>query len=50
MQKKKARPTPVDKKIYIKFGNKCRTNNREVREVLTDLMSLYLKKGEKIFN
>lgn len=45
-----ARPAPVDRKIYVKFVNKCRTNNKEVNIVLTDLMVVYLKKGEKIFN
>jgi len=44
------RPTPIEKSIYIKFGNKCRTNNREISDVLTNLCKIYLKKGEKIFN
>ena len=43
------RPTPIDKTVYVKFGNKCRTNNREINNVLTDLCNLYLKSGEKIF-
>lgn len=50
MQQATARPTPVDRKIYVKFANKCRTNGREVSDVLTDLMKLYSKKGEKSFN
>lgn len=44
------RPTPVDKSTYKKFGNKCRTNDRQISDVLTDLMKQYLKKGEKMFN
>lgn len=49
MKTKTARPTPVDKSLYIKFTNKCRTNEREVNHVLTDLMKSYISKGEKIF-
>lgn len=49
MQQETARPTPVDRNVYIKFGNKCRTNRREVSEVITDLMNLYLKDGERVF-
>lgn len=44
-----ARPTPVNRDVYIKFGNNCRSNDREVHEVLVDLMQLYIQKGEKIF-
>ena len=44
------RPTPVDKIIYNDFTNQCRSNYREIQAVLNDLMRLYLKKGEKLFN
>jgi len=44
------RPTPVDKVTYNDFTNQCRSNCREIQAVLNDLMNLYLKKGEKIFN
>jgi len=43
------RPTFVDKKTYIKFANKCRTDNKDLRGVLNRLLDLYLDKGEKIF-
>lgn len=36
-----ARPTPVDRDIYIKFGNKCRSNGQEVRIVLEGVMKAY---------
>ncbi|MBU0959252.1 MAG: hypothetical protein KKB31_04890 [Nanoarchaeota archaeon] len=44
-----ARPTPIEKSLYVKFTNKCRTNGREINVVLSELMLLYSKDGEKIF-
>lgn len=44
------RPTFVDKDKYVKFGNICRSNGREIGVVLNDVIDLYIKKGEKIFN
>ena len=44
------RPTPISKDLYIKFGNKCRTNNQGISIVLEKLVNLYLKDGEKIFS
>jgi hypothetical protein len=44
------RPTLVGKKIYSHFGEVCHNNNREIRGVIEDLMKLYNKKGEKLFN
>jgi len=44
-----ARPTPVARKVYIKFGNKCRSNGEDIKIVLTKLMTLYTKKGDKVF-
>ena len=44
------RPTLIDKKIYSRFGGICHNNNREIRGVIEDLMKLYSKKGEKLFN
>jgi len=49
MKTKMARPTPVNRILYIKFTNKCRTNQREVRAVLSELMKSYLKDGENVF-
>lgn len=43
------RPTPINKTTYIKFGNKCRTNNKEISKVLENLCILYLKKGDIVF-
>ncbi|GAI26683.1 unnamed protein product [marine sediment metagenome] len=37
-----ARPTPVDKGVYVEFGNKCRSNGREVRDVLVEIMQNYI--------
>lgn len=48
-KKQTIRPTLVDQKIYLKFTNKCRNNQREIREVEEDLFKLYSKYGEKIF-
>jgi len=43
------RPTLVDKKIYLIFGNKCRNNDREIGDVEEDLFKLYAKHGENVF-
>jgi len=43
------RPTFVDKKTYIKFANKCRTEDKDLRGVLNRLLDLYLQKGDRIF-
>jgi len=43
------RPTQIDKSLYIKFGNKCRTNGQEIGVALEQLIALYLKEGNKIF-
>lgn len=43
------RPTTIDKNLYIKFGNKCRTNEKEISTVLEQLVALYLKEGDKLF-
>ena len=37
-----ARPTPVDREVYVSFGNKCRSNGREVRDVLVEIMQNYI--------
>lgn len=36
-----ARPISVKRDIYIKFGNRCRTNGKEVRIVLEGVMKAY---------
>lgn len=36
------RPTPVNRDVYIEFGNKCRSNDCEVRDVLTEIMQKYI--------
>ena len=48
-QKATIRPTLVNKQLYLKFGNKCRNNRREISEVEEELFRLYIKHGEKIF-
>ena len=48
-KKQTTRPTLVDKKIYLRFGNKCRNNGREIGDVEEDVFKLYTKHGEKIF-
>ncbi len=50
MGTKTTRPTPIDNDLYIKFGNKCRTNKLRISVVLEKLVTLYNKKGEKIFD
>jgi len=49
MHQEFARPTPVNRELYIAFANKCRTNNKEVRDVLSDCMKKYLEEGQKMF-
>lgn len=43
------RPTQVDREKYIAFGNKCRTENKDIRETLNALIDLYLVKGDSLF-
>ena len=44
------RTTPIDKKIYTEFGNKCRSENCEIGKKIIQLMNLYIVKGESVFN
>jgi len=44
------RTTPIDKKVYTEFGNKCRSNNCEIGTTIINLMTLYLDKGETLFS
>jgi len=43
------RPTPIDKEIYISFGNACRTNGSEIGDTIESLLKLYIEKGEELF-
>ena len=43
------RPTRMDGRIYVAFVNKCRTENRQIRETLERLISFYIKNGEDMF-
>jgi len=42
------RPTHVDRKTYIAFGNKCREEDKSVRDVLNGLLQLYNKGKVKV--
>jgi hypothetical protein len=44
------RPTRIDGQTYIEFVNKCRLENRQIRETLERLIILYNKKGESVFD
>lgn len=41
-EEKLSRPTPVSREVYIKFGNKCRSNGFEVRDALEGIMRQYI--------
>lgn len=43
------RPTRIDGRTYIEFVNKCRLENRQIRETLERLITLYNKQGERVF-
>lgn len=46
---KPIRPAPVNRELYIRFGNKCRRQDKEISDVLTKLIEVYLKKGDTLF-
>lgn len=48
-KKNSIRPTNVNEKTYIRFGNKCRENRDSIGIVLERLMCLYIDKGKNIF-
>lgn len=45
----RVRPTTVNEKIYIRFGNVCREKRESIGEIMERLMSLYVSKGDKLF-
>lgn len=47
---KMTRTTPINEKIYVSFGNVCRTNGRKIGDVLEPLLKMYIDKGEEVFN
>lgn len=48
-ESKLMRPAPINKTLYIKFGNKCRTNHYQIKNILEKLCLVYVKKGEDVF-
>jgi hypothetical protein len=46
---KSARPTNIDNDLYIKFGNKCRTNGQNIGKTLQNLLKEYIKHGDFLF-
>lgn len=42
------RPTNVNRNLYIKFGNTCRSNGKRIADVLETLMDAYIRYGDKI--
>ena len=47
METELARPAPIKKSVYVKFGNKCRSEGYEVSYVLEQLCLIYIKKRKK---
>lgn len=43
-----ARPTFVNKKIYIEFGNKCRLNGIETADTLERVLKRYIKNRDNL--
>jgi len=43
------RPTLVDRTKYLRFCNKCRIENRTMKEVLEKFIVLYAKEGTSFF-